>query len=99
MFILLNRRPTQWFILVSAFVMFALSTADISITFQYMTHDIIDVLDQDGSLPYPVLKSLFVKNLIFVSNKSVLKMMSIASISLFNQLHSGVDLGKYYALY
>jgi hypothetical protein len=82
MFILVrNRRPTQWFILVSAFVMFALSTADISITFQLMTHDIIDVFDQDGFFSYPVLQSLMAKNLIFVSNKSVSNMMSIASIS------------------
>ena len=81
MFILVrNRRPTQWFIFVSAFTMFALSTADISITFQFMTHDIIDLLDQGGNFSDPVVKSLMAKNLIFVSNKSVLYMMSIASI-------------------
>ena len=92
MFILIrNRRLTQWFILVSAFAMFALSTADISITFQYMTHDIkLDLLDLGGSLYRPVQKS---KDLIFVSNKSVLNMMSMALISWFGQLHSGIDLG------
>ena len=73
MFILVRnslRRPTQWFILVSAFVMFALSTADISITFRFMTHDILEVLEQ-GSGSYLVRKFQFVKSHIFVSNKSV----------------------------
>jgi len=43
MFILVrNRRSTQWFILASAFVMFALSTADISLSFRVMTHDLRD---------------------------------------------------------
>ena len=87
MFILVRnslRRPTQWFILVSAIVMFALSTADISMTFQLATSDItIDIYEQAGLIPYPAQKSLFIKCLIFVANKSVLfpNMMSIASIS------------------
>lgn len=75
MFILVRnslRRPTQWFILVSAIVMFALSTADISITFQFMTHDIVVVPDQGGLVSYTMLKISMEKNLIFVSNKSVL---------------------------
>lgn len=85
-----NRRPTQWFILVSAIVMFALSTADIAITFRFMTHDVIDVFGQDvfGQDVFgqdvvtsiPALKEFLAKNLIFVSNKSVLNMMSIALV-------------------
>ena len=78
MFILVrNRRPTQWFILVSAFLLFALSTADISITFRFMTQDIMDVIDQleGGFISYTVLRDFLAKNLIFVSNKSVPNMM------------------------
>ena len=78
MFILLRnslRRPTQWFILVSAFVMFALSTADISITFRFMTlaHGIIEALEQGSGFQtsHPVKELEFVKSLIYVSNKSV----------------------------
>ena len=89
MFILVRnslRRPTQWFILVSAFVMFALSTADISITFRLMTDNIllVDILEE-YSHSSSRLKFLSVKCLIFVTNKSVFfptsNMMSIASIS------------------
>jgi len=65
-FILLrNGRPKQWFILVSAIVMFALSTADVALTFRFMTHDIIDVLPQN------VLAIFCAKNLIFVSNNFI----------------------------
>jgi hypothetical protein len=83
MFILVrNRRSTQWFILASAFVMFALSTADISLTFRLMTHDIIpfvtgkvDPADLDQAL-----KHIDEKLIIFVSSKSVLKSMSTVFI-------------------
>jgi hypothetical protein len=61
--------------------MFALSTADIALTFRFMTHDIVDALEQNGFLSYAILKEFLAKNLIFVSNKSVSSMMSIASIS------------------
>ena len=73
--------------------MFALSTADIAITFRFASHNIIDVFDHAGHFSIPVLKSFMAKDLIFVSNKSVPNMMSIASISSFEQLHGGIDLG------
>ena len=74
MFILVrNRRRAQCFILVSAFVMFALSTADISITIRLMTHDIAAALDQGSNMTsndYPSLaKPTYQKDLIFVTNK------------------------------
>lgn len=73
-----NGRPTQWFILAAAFVMFVLSTADISITFRLMTHDIGAVILNPGGpdARYPVLKRLYEKDIIFVSNKSVLSLFS-----------------------
>jgi hypothetical protein len=82
MFILVrNRRPTQWFILVSAFVMFTLSTADIALSFRLMTHDIAVLEPSDLDSVYLILKRLYEKNLIFVSNKSALHLMSTVSIS------------------
>ena len=74
MFILVrNRRRAQCFIFVSAFVMFALSTADISITIRLMTRDIAAALDQASNITannYPSLaKPTYQKDLIFVTNK------------------------------
>ena len=79
MFILVrNRRPTQWFILASAFVMFTLSTADIALSFRLMTHDVAVF---ESSRLDSVLKRIYEKDLIFVSNKSALHLMSTVSIS------------------
>ena len=68
MFILLrHHQTTQWFILVSAVLMFALSTADIGITFRVLSHDIVDALDPAKT--HAVLKLVYVKNPIFATNK------------------------------
>ena len=65
MFLLIfDRRPTHWIILGSAFIMFALSTADISLTFRLMTHDLATTEDY-------MLKRLYPKSPIFVTNKYV----------------------------
>ena len=74
MFILVrNRQRAQCFILVSAFVMFVLSTADISITIRMMTRGIAAALDQGGNITAngyaSFAKHIYQKNLIFVANK------------------------------
>ncbi|KDR79166.1 hypothetical protein GALMADRAFT_1225655 [Galerina marginata CBS 339.88] len=70
MFILVrNRRSTQWFIFVSAIIMFALSTVDISITMRILTHDIVNALDPDHS--HQIARLVYVKNPVFVSNNLI----------------------------
>jgi len=72
-----NGRPTQWFILAAAFVMFVLSTGDISITFRLMTHDIGGVIFNPGGpdTRYPVLKRFYEKDIIFVSNNFIAELI------------------------
>ena len=61
-----ERRPThsQWIILGSAFIMFALSTADVSLTIRLMTHDL-------ATTPDYILERIYPKSPIFVTNKYV----------------------------
>ena len=69
MFLLIReRRPThcQWIILGSAFIMFALSTADVSLTIQLMTHDLTTTPDY-----ILLLERIYPKGPIFVANKYV----------------------------
>lgn len=79
MFILVrNGRPTQWFILAAAFVMFILSTADISLTFRLTTHDIAVIFIPGGPQPdslCPVLKRVYEKNVVFVSNNFIAELI------------------------
>ncbi|KAF9561244.1 hypothetical protein CPC08DRAFT_707541 [Agrocybe pediades] len=70
MFILArNRRSTQWFIALSAVIMFVLSTADTAITMHLLTHDIGSVFDPE-KLP-GVAKRIALKNPLFVTNNFV----------------------------
>lgn len=64
-----DRRSTSWFIPVSAFVMFALSTVDIAISIRLMTRDFFTLLAPNGVQIY--VKAVFPKGPIFVANKSV----------------------------
>ena len=61
-----ERRPahSQWIILGSAFIMFALSTADVSLTIRLMTHDLVTTPDYMRGRIHPT-------NSIFVTNKYV----------------------------
>ncbi|KAF8901174.1 hypothetical protein CPB84DRAFT_1777949 [Gymnopilus junonius] len=70
MYILLqNRQTAQWFILVSAILMFALSTADIAITFRLLTHDIVNAFDPAKNRA--IVKFIYAKTPLFVSNNLV----------------------------
>jgi len=62
-----NRRPTHWFIPVSAFVMFALSTADIAISIRLITQEYFSLLGPDGIQFY--VNAIHPKAPIFVANK------------------------------
>lgn len=65
-----NKGSIHWFIFTSAFFMFAISTADISITFRLMGHDILLLDGSDLNDEVPLLVQRFYpKNLLFVADK------------------------------
>ena len=65
MFLLIReRRPMHLIILGFAFIMFALSTADISLTIRFMTHDLATTWDY-------IQERIRPKSSIFVTNKYV----------------------------
>lgn len=65
--LILNRRSTHWFIPVSVFAMFALSTADIAISIRLFTHDFFTLLGPGNIHVY--LKAIHPKQPIFMANK------------------------------
>jgi len=58
-----NGRSTHWFIPASAFVMFAVSTADIAISFSMIAHDFFIILQPSSFLFY--VKAVYPKSSIF----------------------------------
>ena len=59
-----EKGPTQWIIFGAVFIMFALSTADVSLTIRLMTHDLVTTPDY-------MLERIYSKSLIYVTNKYV----------------------------
>jgi len=62
-----NRNSKQWFIGISAVIMFVLSTADVAITIQLLAHDLVGLFDP--SKQPEIIKRAGYKNPIFVTNK------------------------------
>ncbi|KAF8816440.1 hypothetical protein BYT27DRAFT_7183985 [Phlegmacium glaucopus] len=71
--LLLNRHSTHWFIPLSAFVMFALSTADIAISIRLIAHDFFPLLGPDG-FPFYV-HAIYPKAPIFVANNFIAELI------------------------
>jgi len=71
-----NKGSIHWFIPTSAFVMFAISTADISITFRMMGDNILLLNGSDLSAECAsLLKRFYPKNLLFVADNFVAEMI------------------------
>jgi len=88
-----NKGSIPWFIFTSAFFMFAISTADISITFRLMGHDIVLLDGHDLSDELALLVQRFYpKNLLFVADNFV------AEIILLYRCYMVWDRSKYVLL-
>lgn len=62
-----SRQSSQWFVVVSAIIMFILSTADVALTMRILGHDIVYLLDPNKHLQ--IERLLVDKLLLFVTNK------------------------------
>ncbi|KAF8900233.1 hypothetical protein CPB84DRAFT_1779110 [Gymnopilus junonius] len=65
-----NRRTTNWFIFISAILMFGLSTADVSVTLRLLTHDMFSLILDPSDLR-PAQRWINTKTPIFVTNNFV----------------------------
>jgi NADH:ubiquinone oxidoreductase subunit K len=66
--LLMRRNPAQLVVLLSLIIMFALATADISLSFRLIIHDVPAVLNGNIGVNV-ILEHVYPKNPLFVTNK------------------------------